>query len=401
MSMAKAKTPIYLDYQATTPLDARVLDAMTPFLAEKFGNPHSVSHRFGWEAMAAVDVARGQVAGVIGAEDKEITFLSGATEANNLAIKGVMAAFAAKRPHMVTLVTEHKCVIESARYMEKHGPAGIKVTYLGVRKDGLIDLDRLARAITDKTALVSVMAVNNEIGVIQPLAEIGALCRKRGVLFHTDAAQAFGRIPLDVKAMKIDLMSISGHKIYGPKGIGAIYVRARPRVPLVPQMSGGGQERGMRPGTLAPAQCVGLGAAAAILAKEGAGETLRITALAVRFREKIEAAWPEAMINGSLEARYQGNLNMVFPGIDGDMLIAGLRDLAVSSGAACASAETGPSYVLKAIGLDDALADSSIRFGFGRYTSRADADFAADQVIEALNMLGPASGTAPKKRAEG
>ena len=399
--MAQTRKPIYLDYQATTPLDARVLDAMTPFLAEKFGNPHSVTHRFGWEAMAAVDVARGQVAGVIGAEDKEITFLSGATEANNLAIKGVMMAFAAKRPHMVTVVTEHKCVLESARYMEKHGPAGIKATYLPVKKDGLIDLDRLARAITAKTALVSVMAVNNEIGVIQPLAEIGALCRKRGVLFHTDAAQAFGRIPLDVKAMKIDLMSISGHKIYGPKGIGAIYVRARPRVPLVPQMSGGGQERGMRPGTLAPAQCVGLGAAAAIMAKEGEGETQRITALSVRFREKIEAGWPDVMINGSLEARYQGNLNMVFPGIDGDMLIAGLRDLAVSSGAACASAETGPSYVLKAIGLGNELADSSIRFGFGRYTSKADIDFAADQVIEALNMLGQTSPAAPKKRAQG
>lgn len=399
--MAKVKTPIYLDYQATTPLDARVLDAMTPFLAEKFGNPHSVTHRFGWEAMAAIDVARGQVAQVIGAQDKELTFLSGATEANNLAIKGVMTAFAGKKPHMVTLVTEHKCLLESARYMEKHGPGGIKTTRLAVKRDGLVDLERLAQAITPETALVSVMAVHNEIGVIQPLAEIGALCRKMGVLFHTDAAQAFGRIPLDVKAMKIDLMSISGHKIYGPKGVGAIYLRARPRVPLVPQMSGGGQERGMRSGTLAPALCVGMGAAAAIMAREGDAETRRITALAKRFREKVQTAWPDAIINGSLEARYHGNLNMIFPGIDGDMLIARLRDLAVSSAAACASAETGPSYVLKAIGLGNDLADSSIRFGFGRYTNKADVDYAADQLIEALQMLGSMPGSAAKKRARG
>ena len=395
--MARVKTPIYLDYQATTPLDERVLDAMAPFLAEKFGNPHSVTHRFGWEAMAAIDMARKQVAQVIGAVDKEITFLSGATEANNLAIKGVMTAFAEKKPHMVTLVTEHKCVLESARYMKKHGPDDIEVTVLPVKKDGLVDLDRLADAITDKTALVSVMAVNNEIGVIQPLAEIGALCRKRGALFHTDAAQAFGRIPLDVKAMKIDLMSISGHKIYGPKGVGAFYLRARPRVPLVPQMSGGGQERGMRSGTLAPALCVGLGKAASIMAREGEGETRRITALALRFREKVEAAWPDVITNGSLEARFHGNLNMVFPAVNGDMLIAKLRDLAVSSGAACASAETGPSYVLKAIGLGNDLADSSIRFGFGRYTSEADVDYAARQLIEALRILGPS----PKKRAQG
>lgn len=399
--MAKVKTPIYMDYQATTPLDERVLGAMTPFLAEKFGNPHSVTHRFGWEAMAAIDVARGQVAQVIGAQDKEITFLSGATEANNLAIKGVMTAFAGKKPHLVTLVSEHKCLLESARYMEKHGPGDVKTTFLPVQKDGLIDLDKLASAITGKTALVSVMAVHNEIGVIQPLAEIGALCRKKGVLFHTDAAQAFGRIPLDVKAMKIDLMSISGHKIYGPKGVGAIYVRSRPRVPLVPQMSGGGQERGMRSGTLAPALCVGLGAAASIMAKEGADETRRITALARRFRKKVEAAWPETITNGSLEARYHGNLNMVFPGIDGDMLIAKLRDLAVSSAAACASAETGPSYVLKAIGLGNDLADSSIRFGFGRYTSEADVDYAADQLIEALALLEPVPARAAKKTARG
>lgn len=379
------ETPIYLDYQATTPLDPRVLERMLPFFGEKFGNPHSVTHRFGWEAMAAIDVAREDVAAVIGANPPEMTFLSGATEANNLAIKGVMEAHRGKKDHMITPVSEHKCVLESARCVEK---LGANVTWLPVGADGLIDLDQLADAITDQTALVSVMAVNNEIGVIQPIAEIGALCREKGVLFHCDAAQAFGKIPLDVAAMNIDLMSISGHKIYAPKGVGALYVRARPRVAIIPQMSGGGQERGMRPGTLAPALCVGFGVAAAIARDEQEADTLRITALAKGVLERIERYCPGVILNGSREQRYWGNLNLSFPGIDGDLLIAKLEDLAISSGAACASAENGPSYVLSAMGVDDAMADSSLRIGFGRGTSPQEADYAANLITETVAALG-------------
>lgn len=384
--MSEVKTPVYLDYQATTPLDERVLERMMPYLTGRFGNPHSVGHRFGWEAMAAIDVARGQVGDLIGADAGEITFLSGATEANNLAIKGVMAAFRGKKKHLITVATEHKCVLESAGAVAKDGA---QMTVLTVGRDGLIDLKNLGNAITDETALVSVMAVNNEIGVIQPIAEIGALCRDRGVHFHCDAAQAFGKIPLDVRAMKIDLMSISGHKIYGPKGVGALYVCARPRVPLVLQMSGGGQERGLRSGTLSPALCVGLGEAARVAGDEMDGEASRIANLSKSFREAVLRGCPGAIINGSLEHRYAGNLNISFPGLEGDLLIAKLSDLAVSSGAACASAETGPSYVLQAIGCRRSEAESSIRFGFGRYTTEAEIDFAAGLVIEVVNGLMP------------
>lgn len=379
------KTPVYMDYQATTPLDPRVLDAMMPYLTDRFGNPHSVGHRFGWEAEAGVDKARGDVAALIGAEPEDIVFTSGATETNNLVLKGVMAAYGAKRDHLVTVVTEHKCVLEAAASVAR---AGFQVTLLPVGGDGLIDLDRLADSLTDRTALVSVMTVNNEIGVIQPIARIGALCRERGVLFHTDAAQAFGKLPLNIADQNIDLMSISGHKIHGPKGIGALYLRRRPRIRLVPQMDGGGQEGGIRSGTLSPALCAGLGAAASIAGAEMTRDGEHVARLMGRFRSKLVDALPGVVVNGHTEQRYPGNLNLSFPGLDGELLIANLRDLAVSSGAACASATTGPSYVLEAIGVPEALAAASIRFGIGRFTTEAEVDFAAERVIETVAQMG-------------
>lgn len=379
------KTPIYMDYQATTPLDPRVLDAMMPYLTDRFGNPHSVGHRFGWEAEAGVDKARGDVATLIGAAPEDIVFTSGATETNNLVLKGVMAAYGAKRDHLVTVVTEHKCVLEAAASVAR---AGFQVTLLPVGGDGLIDLDRLADSLTDRTALVSVMTVNNEIGVIQPVARIGALCRERGVLFHTDAAQAFGKLPLDVADQNIDLISISGHKIHGPKGIGALYMRRRPRIRLVPQMDGGGQEGGIRSGTLSPALCAGLGAAASIAGAEMARDGEHVARLMGRFRSKLVDVLPGVVVNGHTEQRYSGNLNLSFPGLDGELLIANLRDLAVSSGAACASATTGPSYVLEAIGVPEELAAASIRFGIGRFTTEAEVDFAAGRVIETVAQMG-------------
>lgn len=379
------RLPVYLDNQATTPLDPRVLDAMLPFLREKFGNPHSVDHRYGWEAADAVEEARKAVAALVHGDPKALFFTSGATEANNLAIKGVMEAMAGTRPHLVVAASEHKCVLESARAMERRG---CRLTLLPVDERGLIDLAALDRAVGEDTALVSVMAVNNEIGVIQPLAEIGALCRARGAYFHCDAAQGFGKIPLDVEAMRIDLMSISGHKIYGPKGVGALWIRrVRPRVRIVPQMSGGGQETGMRSGTLAPALCVGLGAAARIAGEEMAQEATRVRGLHDRFRSKIMEALPDTRLNGDAERRWPGNLNLAFPGVDGEMLMAGMRDLAVSSGAACASAETGPSHVLDAIGLPRELARASIRFGLGRFTTDEEVDFAAARAIAAVREL--------------
>lgn len=379
------RLPVYLDNQATTPLDPRVLDAMMAFFGDKFGNPHSVDHRYGWEAADAVEQARVQLAGLVNADPKAVFFTSGATEANNLAIKGVMEAMAGTKPHLVVAASEHKCVLESTRTMERRGCAA---SFLPVGSDGLIDPERLASLLRETTALVSVMAVNNEIGVIQPLAEIGALCRERGVFFHCDAAQGFGKIPLDVAAMKIDLMSLSGHKIYGPKGVGALYVRrARPRVRILPQMSGGGQETGMRSGTLAPALCVGFGLAARLAGEEMTREAVRMKKLFERFLAAVFAALPDTRLNGDAERRWPGNLNLAFPGVDGEMLMAGMRDLAVSSGAACASAETGPSHVLDAIGLPRDLAQASIRFGFGRFTSEEEVDFAATRVIAAVREL--------------
>ncbi|NVJ99356.1 MAG: aminotransferase class V-fold PLP-dependent enzyme [Alphaproteobacteria bacterium] len=379
------KTPIYLDYQATTPMDVRVLDVMMPYLTGKFGNPHSSTHRFGWEAEAALDIAREQVANCIEAKPEEIIFTSGATESNNMALKGVMDVWGEKKPHLITVCTEHKCVLEAAADCERHG---YRVTYLPVGADGLIDLKRLKAEITDQTALVSIMAVNNEIGVIQPVKEIGALCRGAGVLFHTDAAQAFGKIPLHVDDMNIDLMSISGHKIYGPKGVGALYKRSGRHTALSPQMSGGGQEAGWRSGTQAPALVAGLGAAASLCQDEMAQEHSRLDRLMAAFKSRLFEAMPELVVNGHPEQRWVGNLNVSFPGLDGDLLLANIRDIAVSSGAACASAVSGPSYVLQSIGRSEAVAKSSIRIGIGRMTTDEELDYAATVLVDAVATMG-------------
>jgi len=379
--MSVAGSTIYLDYQATTPTDARVVEAMLPFLNEQFGNPHSTSHAFGWEAKDAVEAAREELANLIGAEPREVVFTSGATESNNLAIKGVGRFYRERRPHIVTLVTEHKCVLESVRRLEREGN---RVTILGVGADGLVDLDELAAAIDDETALVSIMTVNNEIGVIQPMAEIGALCRSRGAFLHTDAAQAAGKVPLDVNAMNIDLLSISGHKMYGPMGIGALYVRRRPRVRLEPLFDGGGQERGIRSGTLPAPLCVGLGTAARLAADELASEAERLGALRGRFLNAIRARVPDMRLNGSAEKRIPGNLNLSFPGTDSEQLMAALGGVAVSSGSACTSAEVEPSYVLRALGVEDDLARASLRIGLGRQTTEDEVDRAVDQIADEI-----------------
>ena len=378
------KRPVYLDYQATTPMDPRVVEAMMPYFMEKFGNPHSRNHEHGWEAEEAVEIARKQVAELIGADEREIVFTSGATESNNLAIAGVARFYKDKKDHIVTLQTEHKCVLDTCRHLEMEG---LKVTYLPVRKDGLVDLDVLKNAITDKTVLVSIMAANNEIGVIQPLKEIGELCRARGAFFHTDCAQAFGKIPLDVEAMKIDLMSISGHKIYGPKGIGALYVRRKPRIRLVPLIHGGGQERGFRSGTLPTPLCVGLGAAAEIAGKEMADETAKLLKLRDRFYKSVTDRLPEVYLNGDLKNRLPGNLNISFAYVEGEGLMMGIKDLSVSSGSACTSASLEPSYVLRALGVTEDLAHTSLRIGFGRFTTESEVDYAADRIVEAVQKL--------------
>ncbi len=381
---AGIKLPVYMDYQATTPLDPVVLEAMMPCLTNRFGNPHSVNHRYGWEAEAVVEKAREQVAGVIGAPSESVVFTSGATESNNMAIKGVLGASAPHRHHIVTVVTEHKCVLESCRAMER---AGARVTFLSVDADGMIDTGQLEQAIGDDTALVSVMAVNNEIGVIQPLREIGRICRAKGVLFHTDAAQAVGKIPLDVEDMNIDLMSISAHKMYGPKGVGALYVRRRPRVRMAPLMDGGGQEGGYRSGTLSPALCVGMGEASSIAVQRRQEELDRIGHLSNRFIQIIESRLDTVVLNGHRLKRFPGNINFSFGNVSGDLLIAELRNLAVSSGAACASASKEASYVLKAIGVDASMARSSIRFGIGRFTTMEEIEFAAEEVIAKVEKL--------------
>ena len=378
------KRPVYLDYQATTPMDPRVLEAMMPYFMEKFGNPHSRNHEHGWEAEEGVEKARKQVADLIGADEREIVFTSGATESNNLAIAGVARFYKDKKDHIVTLQTEHKCVLDTCRHLEMEG---FKVTYLPVKKDGLVDLDVLKGAITDRTVLVSIMAANNEIGVIQPLKEIGELCRARGVFFHTDCAQAFGKIPLDVEAMKIDLMSISGHKIYGPKGIGALYVRRKPRIRLVPLIHGGGQERGFRSGTLPTPLCVGLGAAAEIARKEMADETAKLVKLRDRFYKSVTDRLPEVYLNGDFEHRLPGNLNISFAYVEGEGLMMGIKDLSVSSGSACTSASLEPSYVLRALGVTEDLAHTSLRIGFGRFTTESEVDYAADRIVEAVQKL--------------
>lgn len=383
------KYPIFMDYQSTTPCDPRVVEAMLPYFTEKFGNPHSRSHAFGWEAEEACELARERVARLINADSKEIIFTSGATEANNIALKSVGHFYKDKKNHIITVVTEHKCVLDSARHLEQEG---FDVTYLLVQPNGLIDLDVLRAAIRPTTLLVSVMAVNNEIGVIQPLKEIGAITRAAGVLFHTDAAQAFGKIPLDVEAMNIDLMSISGHKIYAPKGIGALYVRRRPRVRLEALFSGGGQERGMRSGTLPTPLVVGFGVAAKIAQEEMQSEAERIRFLSDKFLKAVMDDVPDVFMNGDRETRWPGCINLSFAYIEGESMIMAIKNLAVSSGSACTSASLEPSYVLRALGVNEELAHTSIRFGIGRFTTEAEIDEAIRIVsgsIEKLRAMSP------------
>jgi len=376
--------PIYLDYQATTPMDPRVLETMMPYFTYKFGNPHSRSHSYGWEAEEGVEKARAQVAKLIGADEKEVIFTSGATESNNLAIRGVAEFYKDRRNHIVTTVTEHKCVLDTCRHLEQQG---FEVTYLPVQKNGLIDLEVLRAAVTDKTVLVSIMAVNNEIGVIQPLAEIGKICREKKAFFHTDAAQAAGKIPLDVEAMSIDLMSISGHKIYGPKGIGALYVRRKPRVRLVPLIVGGGQERGFRSGTLPTPLCVGLGEAAEIAMKEMDAESKRLAKLQARMLKGLNAKLTDIHVNGDLEHRIPGNLNIGFAYVEGESLMMGIKGLSVSSGSACTSASLEPSYVLRALGVEEDMAHTSLRIGLGRFTTEHEVDTAVDELVHHVNKL--------------
>ncbi|WP_374763998.1 cysteine desulfurase family protein [Yunchengibacter salinarum] len=376
--------PVYLDYQATTPVDERVVSAMEPYWRQRFGNPHSSTHRFGWEGEAALDMARETIAEGLGGVPEGVVFTSGATEANNLALKGVMQALGHARPHLVTVVSEHKCVLEAARHLERDGH---ELTLLGVDENGLVDPADLKAAVSERTALVSVMAVNNEIGVIQPLKALAAIAHGAGALFHTDAAQAFGKIPLDV-ADGLDLVSLSAHKLYGPKGVGALYVRQRPPLKLVPQMDGGGQEGGIRSGTQSPALVAGFARAARISLDERAAETAHIAALAERLKSRLFAELPGLMLNGHETRRWPGNLNLSFPGLDGDLLLAELRDLALSSGAACASAVAGPSYVLKAIGRTEAETRAALRIGIGRMTTTEEIDFAAETLIGAVTSLG-------------
>jgi cysteine desulfurase len=385
---------IYLDYQATTPVDPRVLAAMLPYFTERFGNPHSTGHGFGLEAAEAVEAARAQIAALIGAEPREIVFTSGATESNNLAIKGAARFLKGRRNRVVTLATEHKCVLESVRDLAAEG---FEIEILPVERSGLVDLDRLAAALDDRVALLSVMAANNEIGVLQDLAAIGALARARGVLLHSDAAQGFGKIPLDVRAMGIDLMSISGHKIYAPKGIGALFVRYRPRVRLEPLFSGGGQERGMRSGTLSPALCVALGAAASLAQVEGAAEAERLAALSRRFRDRLGGAVDGVVLNGDAVRRLPGNLNLGFRVVPALGLLSALPGLALGTGSACSSASVEPSYVLTALGLDDTSANESVRIGFGRFTTVDEVDRAVDAIAAAVRSI--RAGIPPESQA--
>lgn len=381
--------PIYLDYSATTPVDPRVAEKMIPYLCDLFGNPASRSHSFGWVADEAVETARRQVADLVGADPKEIVWTSGATESNNLAIKGAANFYAGtKGKHIITLKTEHKAVLDTVRELERQG---FEATYLDVQENGLVDLDAFRAAIRPDTVLVSVLFVNNEIGVIQPIAELGEICREKGVIFHVDAAQATGKVEIDLSQLKVDLMSFSAHKTYGPKGIGALYVRRKPRIRLEAQMHGGGHERGFRSGTLATHQIVGMGEAFRIAREEMGSEIKRITALRDRFLKgllEIEASF----VNGDLQARVPHNLNVSFAYVEGESLMMAVKDLAVSSGSACTSASLEPSYVLRALGRNDELAHSSIRFSIGRYTTEAEIDYAVQLLhakIQKLRDLSP------------
>jgi cysteine desulfurase len=428
------KLPIYMDYHATTPMDPRVLDAMRPYFVEEFGNAASRNHAFGWKAEAAVEKARKQIASLLGASDKEIVFTSGATESNNLAIKGVVEFYKDKGDHVITLQTEHKAVLDTCKRLERQREerieelklqrlmeltgrdvatdelaaleikyqldqdtvlqrwidklrVGARVTYLKPKKDGLIDLDELRAAITDKTILVSVMLANNEIGVVQPVNEIGAICREKGVLFHTDAVQGVGKVPFNVEEAKADLVSLTAHKMYGPKGVGALYVRRKPRVRIREQMDGGGHERGMRSGTLNVAGIVGFGAAAELAQQEMAQEAQRLTALRDRLWKGLSAKLDFLTINGSMTHRLPGNLNVSFAFVEGEALMMAIKDVAVSSGSACTSASLEPSYVLRALGIDEELAHSSIRFGLGRFSTEEEVDYVIDLVVRAVTRL--------------
>lgn len=377
--------PIYMDSHATTKMDPRVFQAMTPYFTEIFGNSASRNHSFGWQAEEAVEKSRKQIADLIGADSKEIVFTSGATESNNLALKGVAQMYAEKGNHIITSATEHKAVLDTCKRLEKDG---FRVTYLPVQANGLVDLNLLREAITDKTILISIMYANNEIGVVQPVAEIGKIAKEKGVLFHTDAVQAVGKIPVNVIKDGVDLLSITGHKLYGPKGCGALYVRRRnPRVRLAEQMQGGGHERGMRSGTLNVPGIVGLGEACEICHKEMAEESKRMAFLRDKLKNRIEASLDEVYVNGTMESRLPHNLNISFAYVEGESLLMGINDVAVSSGSACTSATLEPSYVLKALGAGDDLAHSSIRFGLGRFTTEEEVDYVTAKVIDVVKKL--------------
>jgi len=379
------KLPVYLDNHATTRVDPCVFEAMAPYFTEMFGNAASRSHSFGWEAEAAVDRARCQIAELIGASEKEIVFTSGATESNNLALKGVAEAYANRGNHIITQATEHKSVLDVCKRLEKKG---FRITYLPVQKDGRIDLDQLCDSITDQTILISIMYANNEIGVVQPVREIGKIAKQKGVLFHSDAVQAVGKIPVDVAADGIDLMSLTAHKVYGPKGVGALYVRRKdPRVQLAAQIDGGGHERGMRSGTLNVPGIVGLGAACEIARREMPEESVRLSRLRDRLKDKLLSELSEIYINGSLEYRLPHNLNVSFAYVESESLLMGLHDVALSSGSACTSATLEPSYVLQALGVPDDLAHASIRFGIGRFNTEEEIDYAAGRVVEVVKKL--------------
>ncbi len=376
--------PLYFDYQATTPLDPRILEDMIPYFTTKFGNPHSRSHSFGWESEAAVELARTQVATLLNCDSTEIIFTSGATESNNLAIKGLAKFYGDKKNHIITVITEHKCVLDACRHLEQEG---FSVTYLPVQQNGIVDLDVLRANIRAETLLVSVMVVNNEIGVVQPIKEIGRICREKGIFFHSDIAQGFGKIPIDVQECNIDLASISAHKIYGPKGVGALYVRKKPRVRLAPLFNGGGQERGMRSGTLPTPLIVGLGSAARIALTEMNKDAAHIENLSNIFLNRLQSEIPEIYLNGDNDLRYKGNLNVSFSYVEGESIILAIKDIAVSSGSACTSSSLEPSYVLRAMGVADEVAHTSIRFGIGRFTVREEIDYAVELLKIKINKL--------------
>lgn len=381
--MSKA---VYMDYLATTPVDPRVMEAMVPFFTSTYGNAASRNHQFGWEAEEAVESARKSIADAIGAKPSEIIFTSGATESNNLSLAGLWEMYKEKGNHIVTLVTEHKCVLDTAEYLQRE--KGVDVTFLSVKEDGLVDLDELKAALREDTLLVSVMFANNEIGVLQPIAEIGKLCKERGIFFHTDAAQALGKVPIDVEELGVDLLSMSGHKVYGPKGIGALYVRKRkPRVKLKPIIHGGGHERGMRSGTLNVPAIVGFGKAVEIAIAEMESETKRASILRDRLEQALLKELDYTQVNGSVENRLPGLSNISFAYVEGEGLMMAIPDIAVSSGSACTSASLEPSYVLKALGLSDELAHSSIRFGIGRFTTEEEVDYVVQSMVKGVRKL--------------